>query len=414
MTIQQLREKRGVLAKEMRNLADKYSGELWTAEIQAQWDTASAEIDRIDAEIGRFQKVLDMEAANQQAIIDRVERDNISGDEAAHRNKLDNKIFDTWLRGGNDALTSDQLAQVRDRAARRFGNLGTQVPSEGGFLAPDEPSNQLLLALKEFGGMREAATTMATSTGNTIPFPTTDTTAAVATIVGENTAVGNAATRTFGVVNIGSYMYTTGGIAIPWQLIQDSLINIEAEVIRGLSECMYRGQNAHFTTGTGNGQPAGILPRCGLGKTGAAGQTTTVLFDDLIDLEHSIDPAYRKLGCRFMFHDTTLRELKKLKDGMGMPIWMPGYTQNAPDSIMGYPYVINQDMPVMAPSAKPIIFGNLWRYRIRDVMGYMLFRMTDSAYTLQGQVGFVGFMRSDGNMIAADNTTVKYYANPAA
>lgn len=413
MTIQQLREKRKVLAGELRNMVEKNSGESWTAEIQAKWDGNAAEIERLDAEMGRFQQMLDVEAANLRAVDERAERDNISTGEAGHRNEVDRKIFAAWIRGGNEALSPDQLAAVRDRA-QRFGNLGTQVPSEGGFLAPDEPSNQLLLALKAYGGMREAASQMSTATGNTIPFPTTDTTAAKATIVGENTSVPTAAARSFGIVNIGAYKYSSGYIAIPWELIQDSLINIEAEVIRGLAECMYRGQNAHFTTGTGVGQPCGIVTRAGLGQTGATGQATSVLFDDLIELEHSIDPAYRALGCRWMFHDTTLKSLKKLKDGHGMPIWLPDYTAKEPATIMSYPYTINQDMPVMAASAKSVLFGNFWRYRIRDVMGYMLFRMTDSYFTLQGQVGFVAFMRCDGDLISADNTVVKYYANSSS
>ena len=79
---------------------------------------------------------------------------------------------------------------------------------------------------------------------------------------------------------------------------------------------------------------------------------------------------------------------------------------------MGRPIYINQDMPVMAANAKSILFGQLSKYVVRDVMDLTLFRMTDSAFTLNGQVGFVGFMRSGGNLIDAGGAN-KYYQNSA-
>jgi HK97 family phage major capsid protein len=304
---------------------------------------------------------------------------------------------------------------MNERIQRIRNEQSTVIPSQGGFLTNEEPTNELLSAMKEFGGMREAATVFSTATGNIIPWPTTDRTANKGSIVGQNKSVGAATARTFGTVNIGAHMYTSGSIAIPFQLLQDSGIDVEAEVVGGLAESLQRGQNEDFTLASGNAEPRGIVPAASLGKTGAAGQTTTATFDDLIDMEHAVDPAYRRQGCQWMFHDTTLKMLKKIKDGEGRPIWLPDYAAaNVPAQLMGYAYVINQDMAVMAASAKSMLFGNLKKYRIRDVMGYLLFRMTDSAYTLLGQVGFVAFLRSDGNFIAADNTCVVYYINAAS
>jgi len=45
-------------------------------------------------------------------------------------------------------------------------------------------------------------------------------------------------------------------------------------------------------------------------------------------------------------------------------------------------------------------------------MDLTLFRMTDSAFTLNGQVGFVAFQRSGGNLIDVGGA-VKYYQNSA-
>jgi HK97 family phage major capsid protein len=69
-------------------------------------------------------------------------------------------------------------------------------------------------------------------------------------------------------------------------------------------------------------------------------------------------------------------------------------------------------MPAMAANAKSILFGDFKNYLIRDVMDLTLFRMTDSAFTLNGQVGFVAFQRSGGKLVSAGQP-IKYYQNSA-
>lgn len=117
-----------------------------------------------------------------------------------------------------------------------------------------------------------------------------------------------------------------------------------------------------------------------------------------------------------MMNDATLKALRKIKDTQGRPIFVPGYeTGNpggAPDRLLGREIVINQYMPVMAANAKSILFGDFGKYLIRDVMDVTLFRMTDSAFTLKGQVGFVAFCRSGANMV--DNgAAIRSYSNSA-
>ena len=117
--------------------------------------------------------------------------------------------------------------------------------------------------------------------------------------------------------------------------------------------------------------------------------------------------------------DTALRQIKDILDGQGRPIWLPGIVAGQPDLIKSYPYFINQKMAVPAANAKSLIFGNLRKYIIRDVMEVELFRFTDSAFMLLHSVGFVCFMRTDGDLAAAgcaDDSTkcVKYFKHAAS
>jgi HK97 family phage major capsid protein len=140
-----------------------------------------------------------------------------------------------------------------------------------------------------------------------------------------------------------------------------------------------------------------------------------VIYDDLIDLFHSIDPAYRE-NCKYMMHDATVKYIRKLKDTAGRPLWVPDYfagiTEGTGGTLAGCQVVTNQQMQVMAANAKSILCGDFSYYKIRDVMAMNLFRFTDSVYASKGQVGFLAWMRSGGNFIDVGGA-VKAYQNSA-
>ncbi|MNM74285.1 Phage capsid family protein [compost metagenome] len=129
-----------------------------------------------------------------------------------------------------------------------------------------------------------------------------------------------------------------------------------------------------------------------------------------------MDEAYQLAGnCKFMFAQTVRKLLRKLKDTAGRPIWTPGYeagiTAGAPDLLLGKEVALNNDMPAPAANAKSIIYGDLSKYMIRDAMQVNLMRFDDSAFASKGQVGFLAFMRSGGNL--TDTDAVKHYQHSA-
>lgn len=84
----------------------------------------------------------------------------------------------------------------------------------------------------------------------------------------------------------------------------------------------------------------------------------------------------------------------------------------APDRLLGYEVVTNDDVAVMAANAKSIAFGDFSKFVIRDVAGSMIMRrFDDSAFALNGQVGFCGWIRSGSNLL--DTAAVKVYINSA-
>ena len=131
-------------------------------------------------------------------------------------------------------------------------------------------------------------------------------------IVAENAAAG-AGDITFGVAAVNPYKYSSKKIALPWELISDSAIDVVSFVTERLAMRLTRITNTHNTVGTGSSQPFGVMARAATGKTGLSGQTVTVIYDDLFDLKHSVNRAYRQ-GASWMMNDLSVAIVSKLKD----------------------------------------------------------------------------------------------------
>lgn len=412
-----LREQRNLKAKEANEINSKYAADVRMPAADAEkMDAVLAEIEAIDGDIARENRRAQLAAedpnAVQAALLNAATKDPAKqGDES--------KALRAFLSGGLMNMSEADRARMLARQTPDIRNaMSTTTTTEGGFTVATEYQKSLETAMKAFGGMRAVASQIRTATGATLNFPTTDPTAEIGEIVGQNAAVA-ALDTAFGNISLDVFKYSSKKIALPFELVQDSFIDIEAYIQQLLAMRLGRITNTHYTNGSGSGQPRGLVTAAGAGKAGATGQTVTVLYDDLVDLEHSIDPAYRNQpGVGYMMHDNSVKVLRKIKDGQNRPIFVPGYEANAmvdggaPDRLMGRPIYINQDVPVMAANAKSILFGQFGKYVVRDVMDLTVFRMTDSAFTLNGQIGFVAFMRTGGNLIDVGGA-VKYYANSA-
>ncbi|MEB4590490.1 phage major capsid protein [Candidatus Thiothrix sp. Deng01] len=390
-TIQQLREKRTAAAAEARALLDSVEGKDWGADHDEKYQAILADIDKTDKQITREEQALALEASSRQVIEQRAGRNGATLQAAADETNVESVLFAAWLKGGIDGVSAARaILPVSIRAA-----MSTGTGSEGGYTVPAQFGGLLIERLKAFGGIRNLATVIQTDHGIAIPWPTVDVTSQEGEIVGENASV-STQDIAFGTVSAGTYKYSSKSIAVPFELLQDSGIDIEAYITGLLADRIGRVTNKHFVVGTGTGQPTGIVTAAGLGVTAATATAITV--DDLIDLQHSVDPAYRVgAGVGFGFNDSTLKVLRKLKGSDGRPIFAPGWETSQYDTILGNRYTILQEMDSIATAAKTVLFGQFSNYVVRDVTSdIMLFRMTDSKYTEKGQVGFLSFSRHGG------------------
>jgi HK97 family phage major capsid protein len=264
--------------------------------------------------------------------------------------------------------------------------------------------------LKAFGGLMQHANVITTSTGNSLQWPTNDDTANVGAILAENTII-TEQEATFGTRNLGAFTYTSKLVRVSIQLMQDSAFDMDSWLPRKLGERIGRAVAADLVTGTGVGEPEGLLTNSTEGAT-----VTLTNWDDLdggfvygalIDLEHSVDPAYRGMGnCRFVLNDTTLSEIRKQTDTQLRPLWLPVPVAGMPATINGNPYTIDQGMPSPADGAKSVMYGDIRAgLVVRQVLDVQMVRLAER-YADYLQVGFFGFSRLDA--VPDDTSAVKH------
>ncbi len=398
-SIHALRERKVELARQANQILAEKGDQTWTKDDQAKYDTIMDEMERLSTQINAHQRMLDAEADKEFTAK--------PGQKAVEGDISNVLAVALYMRHGNN-VTAEQAIAIRNA-------MSTTTPAEGGYTVPSEVAAMVIDALKDFGGMRDVAEIITTDSGAALGYPTSDGTGEEGEIVAENAAA-SSSDITFGTAALNPFKYSSKKIALPVELIQDSAIDVVQFVVNRLAVRLGRITNKHFTIGSGSAQPWGLMSRATSGKVGTTGQTTTVTYDDLVDLEHSVNLAYRR-GSKFMMADSSMKVVRKIKDSAGRPIFTPSYdaggTAGTPDLLLGRPLAINDDVAAMAANAKSIAFGDMSQYKIRDVRGsFNIRRFDDSAFALNGQVGFCGWLRAGGNLM--DTAAVKYYQNSAS
>lgn len=415
--IKELREKQARITAEARerlDLINAETDEARAAELEAAHDKAMAEFDKIEAQIKREQRIADMEARMLQGD-PRAPR----GDDKQTRGQDDGKtaeyrhVFAKIVCGISPADLEPEERAVLKTGMAEFRAQTAGTTTAGGYTVPTELMNQIERAMKAWGPMydTDVCTVITTTGGSALKLPTVDDTGVSAVAHTEGTALTDdgGSDVTFGQKSLDAYAFDTEFLRWSWELDMDSIFSMEALLGDLLGERLARIANAQLTTGTGSSAPNGIVTASAAGKTAAS--ATAITSDEIIDLLHSVDPAYRtspKAG--FMFNDATLAAVRKLKDGDGNYLWQMGNVQGGvPGSLLGYRYFINQAMDSLAASKKVMLFGDLGKYYVRKVGGPVIGVMRERFWP---DMGIAGLIRFDGEL--AQSGAVKHLVTAAS
>ena len=389
-----LREKRASLWDAAKKYRDAHIGSdgTMTAEDAATYDRMVDDVDRMKKEIDRLER--------QEAIENEMNR---PVSQPIVNRPDDGQPKEKEKRGtATDAYKTAFWNMVRAKTMSYEIHNALKIGEDdhGGYLAPDEFERTLVEALEEQNIFRQFAHVITTSSGDRkIPVVASKGTASW---IDEEAAFPES-DDTFGMLSIGAFKLATT-IKVSDELLHDSVFDVASYIAKEFARRIGAAEEEAFFSGNGTGRPTGILNATGGAETGVTSAGANISFDDVIDLYYSLRSPYRR-NAVFMMNDSTVRALRKLKNGSGDYLWQPSVTAGTPDTILNRPVYTSSYMPTVAAGAKSILFGDMSYYWIADREG-RTFQRLNELYAPTGQVGFLSFERVDGKLILPEAAKV--------
>ena len=405
-------KERARLAEQMKGIVGKAKAEArsMTSEDVTEWNKLNDQVDALRAEIDILERQEAMDAEYAAPVKEtRKETKDMSKDE------IRDKTNQAWRkllinRGDVERLSPEERMFVKTEKRAQ-----STTDAEGGFTIPEGFSNELEIAKLAYSSVESVARIFPTNSGNDIPWPSTNDTGVVGYQIDEATNNETSATDvTFAkALTLKAWKWTSGFVRINYEILQDGYFNMETLLADLFAIRLGRGLNAAYTTGVGTTTMQGVVTGATNSAISSVG-ATAITRNNLVDLEHSVDPAYRLNG-RFMFNDTTLKYLKKIafNSNDARPLWQPGMAAGVPDTIDGYPYAINQQMADVGASAKSVLFGDFKNYIIRRVTGDRLI-ISKEIFVATDQIGIMMLQRRDGQLLDAGTHPIKYMVHAAS
>ena len=384
--ILELREKRAKAWDAAKAFLDTKRGTdgLISAEDEATYNKMESDVLALGKEIDRLEK---------QAILD-------AELNAPTANPLTGKPVTSKPEGkigrASDEYRTNFWNVMRSKAPmpEMMNALQVGTDSEGGYLVPDEYEHTLVEALEEENIVRKLAHIVKTASGER-KIPIVASKGSANWIDEEGPYVDS--DDSFGQVTIGAFKLGTT-IKISEELINDSVFDLEAYISKEFARRIGNREEEAFFTGDGNGKPTGILTAVGGAQLGVtAASATAITADELVDLFYSLNTPYRK-NAVWLMNDSTVKAVRKLKDGQGQYLWQSALTSDTPNTLLGRPVYTSAYMPSVAASEKTVVFGDFSYYWIADRQGRS-FKRLNELYAVNGQIGFLGSQRVDGKLI---------------
>lgn len=389
MTIKELFAKRANLWENAKDFLNTHQDEngLMSAEDAATYDKMEADIQDYTAQIERMER---------QAKID-AQMSAWNGSPLIGAPGAGTRQPEARTGIASDNYAEDYNCYLRGRALVH-NVMSEGVDANGGYLVPTEFERQIVTALDDNNVIRSVANVIKTAAERKIPV-------AASHVAAQWTAENGAYTEsnpTFAQKAIDAYKETALA-KVSIELLQDSMFSVEAYLANEFGRAFGILEEEAFCVGTGTGQPTGIFNAydndapVGGEINVITGTSGAVKGDDLISLVYALKAPYRK-NAKFLMKDSSVAEIRKLKDGNGVYMWQPSLQAGQPDKLLGYDLLTSAYAPEIAANALPVAFGDFHSYWISDRSGITIQRLNE-LYSANGQVGFIATKRCDGKTI---------------
>ena len=378
MTINELREKRNTAWENTKDFLETHRMEngLISAADAKTYDKMVQDIQRYGEDIERLEQLQSME--------DTLRRPTAAPLTARPGSKAGR---------ASDEYKNALLTALRTNFKDVDSILREGQDESGGYLVPDEYDHRLVEALEQENIFRKLATTINTTGLHKINVAAVKPAAAW---VEEGEALTSFSDATFDQVILDAYKLHVA-VKVSEELLYDNAFNLETYLLNSFAKALGNAEEEAFLTGDGKNKPTGILNATGGGEVGVTTVADSIKADEVIDLVYKLKRPYRK-NAAFITSDSTLAQIRKLKDSNGNYLWQPALTAGEPDRILGYSVYTSAYMPKIAKGAAVMAFGDFSYYNIGD-RGTRSIAELKELYAANGLIGFVSKERVDGKLI---------------
>lgn len=329
--------------------------------------------------------------------------------------KLDKKQADIEIQskrfyGGGDMMgdsSSPELKAFLQKGLMPMESKELSVTNDGqGVTVRSDWSDRIFKQVRESSPMREVASVM-TTTSNELEV-LVDRDEPNSEWIGELGTRGKTAASFMTRQSIPVFEH----YAMPeatLQMLEDSQFDVEQWLQGKVSSRFTRQESFAFFSGDGTDRPRGILDygtiaeadftwpadpanyQIGAVYSGVSADLADA--DYLFDLVDSLKSAYLP-GASFLMTRAMRNVIRKLKDNEDRYLLQPSLTSGVPDTLLGYPVNLAEDMPGLVADSVGVLFGNFSEaYTIVDRIGLTVQR---DSYTKPGWVKWLVRRRIGG------------------
>ena len=363
--LKKLMERRAELKKQMDALVDKADTEerAMSEEETRAFDEAEKEIQEIDATLAceeRARKITEVQPPKEQHEMTVEER--AAAEEQAFSDFIMGRVA-TENRAGEIQLTQ--------------GNNGSIVPTT--------IANRIIKAVRDMVPFLSLADVVYTNGKLSVPVYGEDATNYIkADYVDEGTDLSDNIGK-FTTVDLNGFVI--GSLALVSNKLKDNTdLNVVDFVVNQVAEAIAEKLEKEFVTVSTKITVITIATNV---VTAAA--ATSITYDELVSLKHSLKQRFRA-NARWIMNPATYTALCKLKDNNGQP-----YFKEDEYKILGVPVIESDSMPTIAASAKAIVFADLSGYTIKATKSVEI-RVLREKFSTKNMLGVLAFGEYDARI----------------
>lgn len=361
-----LMEKRAELQQRMEALVSTADTETraMTDEETAQFDAAEKEIRAIDETVEREERAR------------RTERKPVSAD-AENRAAEEERAFADYVMGKVSEL--------------RAGEQNVDMTNNGAII-PTTIANRIIKAVKDRCPILAGATVYNVKGKLKVPvWGKANTTHDIA--VGYQTEFTEITADSGKFTSVDLDGYLAGALTLIGRSVENNgSFSVVDFIVSQMAEEIASFLEKELLNGT-SGKATGALSTT-TSVTAAAAAAITA--DELIDLQAKVKQVYQNGACWTM-HPDTFTAIKKLKDANNRYLLQDDVTGEFPYRLLGKPVYLSDNMPVMAASAKAVLYGNYsgLSVNMRENISIEVLR---EKYATQHAIGVVSWFEFDSKV----------------